>query len=169
MDEFSNWPDRMSQWSIPNVVGFVAAVLAFSLIVRLVHALLRACRLHHELGGNSADSPGYRRLVDRNIYGLHPVDRCNGDRSVPRQSAVASDYWYNVILGTFELAIYPVLMRVGAWAVIGVWIGFKTIAQWNVWSNDRSTFNLFLLTNVILVLISFFALMPMVEIPATIK
>ena len=59
------------------------------------------------------------------------------------------NFWYTALIGTAELAAYPVQMQTGSFTAIGAWIGLKTIAQWKVWQTDRSTFNLFLIGNIL--------------------
>ena len=59
------------------------------------------------------------------------------------------------ILGTLELLAYPVLMSVQAWPVIGAWLGFKTLAQWDAWKQGRAQYNQFLIGNALVVMLSF--------------
>ncbi len=68
------------------------------------------------------------------------------------------DFWYNTILGTFELLAFPILMKTNSWEAIGAWIGFKAIAQWSTWTKDRLVFNRFLIANVIVLTVSFLIL-----------
>jgi hypothetical protein len=65
------------------------------------------------------------------------------------------DLWYNTIIGTFELAIFPFLMKANAWEAIGAWIGLKALSQWEVWSKRRLIFNRFLIANILLLVLSF--------------
>jgi hypothetical protein len=41
------------------------------------------------------------------------------------------------ILGTIELISYPILMATNNSSYIGAWLGFKTLAQWKYWSENR--------------------------------
>jgi hypothetical protein len=69
-----------------------------------------------------------------------------------RDDAVRSDFWLPTILGSLELVSYPVLLQIGSWTAIGAWIGFKTVAQWNVWIKNRSQFNRYLIGNALVVI-----------------
>ena len=89
-------------------------------------------------------------LVPRYIIGFHPNEK---DRS---------DYLLPLILGIIELLTYPVLMATGAWTAIGAWIGFKTVAQFNLWKANRSAFNRYLIGNALVVILSLFFLVPYV-------
>jgi hypothetical protein len=63
--------------------------------------------------------------------------------------------WFPCILGTLELIIYPVLMIANHWNFIGAWLGFKTIAQWSAWKEERHRFNKFLIVNIIVIVFAF--------------
>ena len=65
------------------------------------------------------------------------------------------DLWYNTIIGTFELAVFPILMINDAWEIIGSWVGFKTIAQWNKWSAHRLIFNGYIIANLFMLTASY--------------
>jgi hypothetical protein len=67
------------------------------------------------------------------------------------------------IVGTLELIAYPILMRAGAWTVIGAWLAFKTAAQWDAWKQGRAAYNQFLIGNALVLGASFFFLLPMVK------
>lgn len=139
-------------WEVVHPLGYAGAVVLLSLAVRAAHSLLKAIRLRHAL---DEPRPGYWSLAWICFHGVPS----QGDRRFP------ADYWYTFILGTMELATYPVLIATGAWAVIGAWIGLKTIAQWSVWTSDRATFNLFLIGNGTVVICAFFFLTPLVHVP----
>jgi hypothetical protein len=66
-----------------------------------------------------------------------------------------SDYWYNFWLGLLEILSYPILMVTGSWTIIGAWIGFKAVAQWKAWNENRAPFQRFLIGNALVVLVSF--------------
>jgi hypothetical protein len=55
-------------------------------------------------------------------------------------------------MGFLELAIYPVLINIGYYAVVGGWVGIKTAGSWMGYSQSRTSFNRFLLFNIITVL-----------------
>ena len=56
------------------------------------------------------------------------------------------------IVGTIELAIYPILISLGSWASIAAWIGLKTAAGWRWQKNeDRQGYTNFLLGNALVI------------------
>lgn len=130
------------EWAIPHPWQFLVAVLIASLGARIFHAALRAIKLAFDAGWSWCV---YGLMFRRSLIGFHPAE--NG-------RATSTDYGYTFILGTIELCAYPILIATGAWTAIGAWIGLKALAQWGVWSEDRSVFNLFLIGNAVNVLIS---------------
>jgi hypothetical protein len=78
-----------------------------------------------------------------------------------------SDYWLPTFLGFLELLSYPVLLKIELWSVIGAWIGFKTVAQWRVWSESRTQFNLYLAGNALAIMASVLVLLPLVKATRT--
>jgi len=65
-----------------------------------------------------------------------------------------SDLWIPTAIGFLELAIYPVLLGIGYFAVIGAWIGIKTAGSWMGYSKSRTSFNRFLLFTVLTLLVA---------------
>lgn len=65
------------------------------------------------------------------------------------------DYWRPFILGFLELFIYPILMFTGGWKFIGAWLSFKTFGQWAEWKTNRNTFNVFLIGNALILVVSY--------------
>src|SRR3569623_1149187 len=119
-------------WSIDDPAAYLLAVLVLSVLARGLHALLRAIRLSRIL----EPPPPYWLAVWLSFRGVPP-----------KGSSFPADYWYTFVLGSFEMAAYPVLIATHSWTVIGAWIGLKTVAQWSAWNSDRATFNLFLIGN----------------------
>lgn len=70
--------------------------------------------------------------------------------------------WIPTAIGFFELAVYPILLTLGNYGIIGAWIGIKTAGGWTGYSQSRTSFNRFLLFNVITLLVAFW-LSPFVE------
>src|SRR5262249_47892648 len=68
-----------------------------------------------------------------------------------------SDLLAPAFLGLIETLAYPMLLAIkdGGTGVIGAWIGFKAVAQWKRWADDRTSFQRFLLGNALVVLSSF--------------
>jgi hypothetical protein len=63
--------------------------------------------------------------------------------------------WDPTILGGLELLAYPILIQTGQLAAIGAWLGFKTVAQWDVWKKRRAPYNQFLIGNALVLLVSY--------------
>lgn len=66
-----------------------------------------------------------------------------------------SDQWIPAAIGFIELAAYPVLLVLGHTLVIGGWIGIKTAGSWLGWRASRTSFNRFLLLNLLSLMISY--------------
>ena len=139
-----------SSWTIASLWSFFLMVVVLQLGIRIIMSALAAIEWSH----NSQES--FWTLFWRNVRGFHP-----------RDSGVRSDFWFPSILGFIELTSYPVLMATGAWSVIGAWIGFKTVAQWNHWKENRSSFNRFLIGNAAVAVSSLLVLAPYVIVRAS--
>lgn len=134
---FSGWEIRTSWW------GYFLLIIFLSLLLRAIMSALRASEM-------SVDG------VDR--FGPLLLRTFSGRRSInykPKSQVDHSDYWQPTMIGTLELIAYPVLMVVGAWSVVGTWLGFKTLAQWSGWHENRGVFNRFLIGNALVVILSF--------------
>jgi hypothetical protein len=46
-----------------------------------------------------------------------------------------------------ELIVYPVLLQLGYFLVVGAWLALKTSGQWSGWRISRTSFNRFLFSN----------------------
>ncbi|MBL6613371.1 MAG: hypothetical protein ISP45_05155 [Reyranella sp.] len=114
-------------------------VLCFALCVRLISCALRS----FELWGDNKGA-NFWGLVWRSFKGVH------------EQGSKESDFWFPYILGCLELLAYPILIKTGAFTVIGAWLGFKTLAQWEHWKVRRQAFNRFLIGNALIVFASQF-------------
>jgi hypothetical protein len=82
-----------------------------------------------------------------------------------------NDLLLPAFIGWIELAAYPVLIALGQFVVIGGWIGIKTAGAWMGWKASRTSFNRFLLFNLLSLLLSYFWLSHYVDLtpcPATI-
>jgi hypothetical protein len=64
----------------------------------------------------------------------------------------SKNYCVPTIVGTIELAIYPILISLGSWESIAAWIGLKTAAGWRWQKNeDRQGYTNFLLGNALVI------------------
>jgi hypothetical protein len=134
-------------WSIPSLWEYILVAIGVQACIRLFMSMLSAIEPWHQ------KEEKYWDLFRRYIIGCHP----NDDAWNPR-----SDYLLPLILGILETLTYPVLLATGSWTVIGAWIGFKTIAQFNLWKENRSSFNRFLIGNALVVISAYLFLVPYV-------
>ena len=66
------------------------------------------------------------------------------------------DYFLPMVIGFMELCSYPVLLRLNHISVIGGWLVIKTAGQWRVWTRSRTSFNRYLVGNLLNLGLSFF-------------
>ena len=74
-----------------------------------------------------------------------------------------SDQWIPAGIGLIELAAYPVLLVLGQIVIIGGWIGIKTAGGWMGWHASRTSFNRFLLFNLLNLVVAYFWLSHFVQ------
>ncbi len=116
---------------------YVLVCLLLALVIRVAHSYVRALAIIRGdyPGAKSQNTPKDLRtafwwcLNGFNKYKEH------------------SDLWIPTALGFLELAIYPILLSVQFYAVIGAW-------GWMGYSKSRTSFNRFLLFTVIAVLLA---------------
>lgn len=65
------------------------------------------------------------------------------------------DLWIPFVIQLCELAIYPLLLVLGDYAVIGAWIGVKTAGGWTGHAQSRTSFQRFLLFNLLTLLLAY--------------
>ena len=75
-----------------------------------------------------------------------------------------ADYWLGAVIGFAELASYPVLIVTANLTVIGGWLAIKTASGWKTWSDKPTTFNRFLILNLINLGFAFFLLARWVKV-----
>lgn len=123
---------------------YVLLCLLLALVIRVAHSLVRALAIV------KGDYPGSKV---QNI----PKDWRTGfwwclngfnDHKEHR------DLWIPTVLGFLELSIYPILLSLQYYAVIGAWVGIKTAGSWMGYSKSRTSFNRFLLFTVLSLLLA---------------
>ena len=101
----------------------------------------------------TGDFPG----SDKGAHGkgwtfLHAFSECfKGFGRIPAHA----DLWLNALIGFFDLAAYPVLLKTGHLEVIGAWLAVRTAGAWGGWGSSRTSFNRFLLSNLLELFISY--------------
>lgn len=123
--------------------GVLARAVISSAIIRIALVLLRV------------------PLADKTIKGRFWI-LLKGFRPVTRKIQVVNgpkeilpDYWHPFWLGFLELCAFPYFILGGKPDYIGAWIALKTLAQWKVWQNDRTVFNLFLIGQALVLIFSY--------------
>ncbi len=74
-----------------------------------------------------------------------------------------SDLWIPAAIGFSEFAAFPILLVLGRFEVVGGWILIKTAGAWTGWRESRTSFNRFLLANIITIILSYLWLSRYVE------
>lgn len=67
-----------------------------------------------------------------------------------------SDLWLNFIVGLFEVAAYPVLLKTGFYSIIGGWLLIRAAVAWGGWSISRTSYNRHLLNILLELTVSYF-------------
>lgn len=80
------------------------------------------------------------------------------------KSKAHADFWTNALIGFAELAAYPVLLKMESLTVIGAWLALRTAFSWSGWSISRTSFNRFILINVLELAIAYFGLSRFVQV-----
>jgi hypothetical protein len=128
--------DLIGTWSFVSDKDYAYCVVAIAFTVRLFMCILRAFSLPNA------------------IRNLHFVKRAFKAHFWGRDDYfldIRGDRWTSFILGLIELFIYPVLIALQAWPVIGAWLGLKTLSSWNRWANEpRLAYQHFLIGNVLI-------------------
>ena len=125
----------MGTWQVESVLGYSVRVVLASLLVRIVIAALKAATSCERAHG-------------------FPDELWRCFRGFGLREDTLVDHWHPFVLGLFELSAYPVLMVTGHWSFIGAWLAFKTIAQWKRWTEERTSFNRFLIGNALVLFLS---------------
>lgn len=121
---------------------FAIYAVLISLVIRTILSALRAWEIENE---NSEISfwPAFRNSFVGRGFG--------GERWYQ------NDYWHPFMLGTFELAAYPILLAGNKPEYIAGWLVLKTLPQWGRWKEKRTAYNRFLVGNALVLLVSYFA------------
>jgi hypothetical protein len=132
-------------WRIEHPWCYVGSAFVFCVFVRAILSLFSAAQLSyiHKMSFMDGFCGAMIGWVDR-----HNRDEKNNLRE-------RSDFLSSFVLGLMELLAFPILFATSLVTVIGVWIGFKAVAQWSTWKEQRFTFNRFLLGNVLVVMLSY--------------
>lgn len=133
--------DPISSWCMDQVFCYFVLVFIGSLILRLLSCLLKAIHVEgytKKIWGEFwIQFKGYRQPKK-----AISVDKNENDE---KEHILTGDFWFPMFIGLIELSIFPVLMVTQNWTFIGAWLAFKVLPHWKAWTEDRTTFNRFLL------------------------
>src|SRR5512134_3247358 len=133
--------DPLGQWQFAegwSSLSYIGAVVALAFVMRVASAFLKATQL----------SSTFRVWSKRFRYAFRETFCSSSDPRV-------SDYFHGFFVGLLQLLVFPVLIATGTQAYIGAWLGFKVVAQWKRWAEDRTSFNRFLILNALVLLFSY--------------
>lgn len=140
---FDGW--RLTIWWPWYVLCCLLAVL----VLRIFHSLLRARAV--QKGDFPHDKDREETVIIKGYW--RAFWRCFGGCGDLKEH---SDLWIPAGLGVIEIAAYPVLLVLGQILIIGGWIGIKTAGGWLGWQASRTSFNRFLLFNLLNLLLAYF-------------
>ena len=140
-------PLRASALTIP-VWQYLLCAMLLSAFVRAVITLFRCFRLVHEERG-SFITYFFRLFSGRSPKGFKP------NMSEAEKEQVRGDYLAPFFLGMLELATFPFLFSAELYTYVGAWIGLKLVAQYKHWTDDRGSFNSFLVGNALVLVLAF--------------
>lgn len=134
------WQVAQQYFYFTDKCSYVFWAIVLSLLIRAILGVFSAWHLHHVEGLKFWEA----------FWGA-----IKGSLPGPRDLRERSDFLMPFFLGILELLGYPILIATDQLNIIGVWIGFKTVAQWSTWKIQRFTFNRFLLGNALVVAASY--------------
>jgi hypothetical protein len=134
-------------WGVSNWSEYILWAAVTSLLIRYLITTLAALAAHaNQRHLQKLYSPPREKLSDlwlQRFYGGY-IGSIKDERR-GAEGPQSPDYWFNTLLGWFELVAFPIFIVTGAWAAIGAWLTLKTVAQWEAWKANRTTFNRFLI------------------------
>ena len=151
--------------TLPNdCVHYAVVVLIAAILVRVAMSALRTFERMHppqhskrvpksddDVTGKASARPSCDKCLSlgfcwnfwRDLSGY-----CHPDEEV-------RDFLHPFILGTLELAAYPIFIENHHVNVIGAWLALKTASKWGEWKTNRGSFNRFLIGNALVVAVAF--------------
>jgi hypothetical protein len=118
--------------------------LVFALVLRLLHSAWRAFAV------TRGDFPDAK---ESNIKKWGEAFKlCLGGFNKFKEH---SDLFLPTVIGFFELASYPVLLALGQYSIIGGWVLIKTAGSWTGYKKSRTSFNRFLVFNILTLLLAY--------------
>ncbi len=82
-------------------------------------------------------------------YPIHPLWSL-------KPTELHGDRFTSTVLGLLELVVYPILISLHAWALIGGWVGLKTLSSWGRWAAERRlAYQYFLIGNAFVFIVAY--------------
>lgn len=144
----------MQYFKISDCLAFFIEVFVFTLLFRAIFSYARAYEYKFHISNDSTTKTKIDTKKDA-FSNLPIIKRFSIIYCGFSQKEPFPDLWYNTIIGTFELFIFPILMYQNLFLAIGAWMTFKTVGQWDMWKENRLTFNRFLIANILQIITSY--------------
>lgn len=143
--------------TIASPIWYLVSVVVAVVIIRIILAVFKA--LATKDGEHRRDTEKPDPIKDYSFKNLFWVGFSGFSGDITTR-----DYWLPALIGFAELCAYPPLIMSNQLAVVGGWLALKTAGQWNLWGTSRTAFNRFLVANLLVIGISFFALSRFVKV-----
>lgn len=115
---------------------FVLMALFFALLIRFILCLFKSfAHKSKETNVKQANKKAYWKYVRSSYFSN------SGDYKI-------DDYFLPLFIGVFELILFPLLLQLGQFGIIGGWLAFKAIGTWGT-RNLRTAYNRFLFGNIL--------------------
>jgi hypothetical protein len=135
---------------ISNLILYIVLILLLSVVLRSIISAMRALEVRFHPVGKDEDKEKGDKFIKKDFFNRFFIVFNGFSKEDP-----TPDLWYNFIIGTIELAIFPVLISASQYPMIGAWIAFKTVAQWEKWNKNRLVFNRFLIATAFVLIVSY--------------
>ena len=135
--------------------AYLLQCAGFALVVRLIFSVFRAMAVRR------GDFPESEKEPGKNWGPVRAFWECFKGFS---KSKAHADLWLHWLIWFAELAAYPVLIKMGYFSTIGGWLALKTAGGWSGWKVSRTSFNRFLLANLMVLAVAFFWLSHYVQV-----
>lgn len=135
----------MGAWEIHHYICYVAVAVLLAIAMRLLMAYFRALAvIRRDYPEAGPENMIYgRRLAFKEI-----VWSC----TLMKEHA---DLWLPFLIGLAEFLAYPILIRLDAFVLIGGWLAIKSAGNWGGWRISRTSYNRFLVANILNLFISY--------------
>jgi hypothetical protein len=145
----------VGRYHITSVWHYLVICLVVTLAIRLLQCFYKAWAFKYD------DVPDKYKILEATMQGRYWKMWWGNFLGFPM--GINNDLWLPTCLGLIELATYPVLIAIGQFTVVGIWIGIKTAGSWQGWRTSATAFNRFLFFNLLNLIIAYFLLVRFVR------